>query len=82
MKHINELENSSFNPDPFISKSLSQAPKDNTKNKVGCQTVIFKKAPVIIGNYATVAAGSIVFTNVKEGTVVLGNPAKRMKELE
>lgn len=35
-----------------------------------------------VGNYATVAAGSIVFTNVKEGTVVLGNPAKRMKELE
>lgn len=35
-----------------------------------------------IGKYATVAAGSIVFTNVREGTVVLGNPAKRMKELE
>lgn len=35
-----------------------------------------------IGNRATVAAGSIVFTNVREETLVLGNPARRMKELE
>lgn len=35
-----------------------------------------------IGNRATIAAGSIVFTNVREGSLVLGNPAKRMKELE
>jgi len=35
-----------------------------------------------IGNQATVAAGSIVFTNVREGSLVLGNPAKRMRELE
>ncbi len=35
-----------------------------------------------IGDGATVAAGSIVFTNVKAGTTVLGNPAKRMRELE
>ncbi|MBR0143799.1 MAG: NeuD/PglB/VioB family sugar acetyltransferase [Clostridia bacterium] len=35
-----------------------------------------------IGDGATVAAGSIVFANVKAGTTVLGNPAKRMRELE
>ena len=35
-----------------------------------------------IGEKATVAAGSIVFTNVRAGTTVLGNPARRMKELE
>lgn len=35
-----------------------------------------------IGDGATVAAGSVVFTNVKAGTTVLGNPAKRMKGLE
>lgn len=35
-----------------------------------------------IGDGATVAAGSIVFSNVKAGTTVLGNPAKRMKALE
>ena len=35
-----------------------------------------------VGDAATIAAGSIVFTNVKAGTTVLGNPAKRMKELE
>ena len=35
-----------------------------------------------IGDGAKIAAGSIVFTNVKAGTTVLGNPAKRMKGLE
>ena len=35
-----------------------------------------------VGDNATVAAGSIVFSNVKAGTTVLGNPAKRMRELE
>ena len=35
-----------------------------------------------IGDGAKIAAGSIVFTNVKAGTIVLGNPAKRMKGLE
>lgn len=35
-----------------------------------------------VGKNAKIAAGSIVFTNVKAGTTVLGNPAKRMKALE
>lgn len=35
-----------------------------------------------VGNKARIAAGSVVFTNVKAGTTVLGNPAHRMKELE
>ncbi len=35
-----------------------------------------------VGDGATVAAGSIVFTNVKAGTTVLGNPARRMREIE
>ena len=35
-----------------------------------------------VGDRARIAAGSIVFSNVKAGTTVLGNPAKRMKELE
>lgn len=35
-----------------------------------------------IADNAIVAAGSVVFTNVREGTTVLGNPAKRMKGLE
>lgn len=35
-----------------------------------------------VGDNAVIAAGSIVFRNVKEGTTVLGNPAQRMKELE
>jgi len=32
-----------------------------------------------IGNNSLVAAGSVVFTNVKDGTKVLGNPAKRIE---
>ena len=35
-----------------------------------------------IGDNAVVAAGSVVFTNVKAGTTVLGNPARRIKEIE
>lgn len=35
-----------------------------------------------VGDRAKIAAGSIVFTNVKSGTTVLGNPAKRMEGLE
>lgn len=35
-----------------------------------------------VGDRAKIAAGSIVFSNVRAGTTVLGNPAKRMKELE
>lgn len=35
-----------------------------------------------IGDKSVIAAGSIVFTNVRQGTTVMGNPAKRMKELE
>ena len=54
--------------------------------KVGLEVNIGGHAFVVpgrkIGNNATIAAGSIVFTNVKAGTTVLGNPARRMKELE
>ena len=35
-----------------------------------------------VGDGATIAAGSVVFRNVMEGTTVLGNPAKRMEILE
>lgn len=35
-----------------------------------------------VGDGAIVAAGSVVFRNVKENTTVLGNPAKRIEALE
>lgn len=35
-----------------------------------------------VGENAVIAAGSVVFSNVKAGTTVLGNPAKRMRALE
>ena len=54
--------------------------------KVGSEVNIGGHAFIIpgrkVGDAATIAAGSIVFSNVKAGTTVLGNPAKRMRELE
>ena len=54
--------------------------------KVGSEVNIGGHAFIIpgrkVGDGATIAAGSIVFTNVKAGTTVLGNPARRMRELE
>ena len=54
--------------------------------KIGCECMIGGHSYIIprkkIGDRATVAAGSIVFSNVKAGTTVLGNPAKRMACLE
>lgn len=54
--------------------------------KIGSEVSIGGHAFVIpkrkVGDGATIAAGSIVFSNVKAGTTVLGNPAKRMRELE
>ncbi len=35
-----------------------------------------------VGDRAHIAAGSIVFSNVKAGTTVLGNPAKRFRAIE
>ena len=35
-----------------------------------------------VGDHAVIAAGSVVFNNVKEKTTVIGNPAKRLKAIE
>lgn len=48
--------------------------------KIGGHAYILPKKKV--GNDAVVAAGSVVFRNVKAGTTVLGNPAKRVSFLE
>ena len=54
--------------------------------KIGEEILVGAHAYIVpdrkIGNGATIAAGSVVFTNVKPNTTVLGNPARRMKELE
>lgn len=54
--------------------------------KVGSEVKIGGHAFIVpgrkVGDSATIAAGSIVFSNVKSSTTVLGNPAKRMRELE
>lgn len=53
---------------------------------IGCRVSIGGHAFLIpsrkVGDDAVVAAGSVVFNNVRKGTTVLGNPAKRMRELE
>lgn len=54
--------------------------------KIGSEVSIGGHAFIVperkIGDGATVAAGSVVFSNVRAGTTVLGNPARRMKGLE
>ncbi|MBR0151756.1 MAG: acetyltransferase [Synergistaceae bacterium] len=53
---------------------------------IGREVMIGGHAYVIprkrVGDRATIAAGSVVFTNVRAGTTVLGNPAKRIPCLE
>lgn len=51
-----------------------------SKVSIGGHAFIVPKK--VVGNGAVIAAGSIVFRNVKEGTTVLGNPAQRMEILE
>ena len=48
--------------------------------KIGGGSYIVPKRK--IGDDAVVASGSVVFTNVRAGTTVIGNPARRMKEIE
>lgn len=54
--------------------------------KIGREVMIGGHAYIVpgrnIGDKATIAAGSVVFTNVKAGIKVLGNPAHRMECLE
>jgi sugar O-acyltransferase (sialic acid O-acetyltransferase NeuD family) len=59
---------------------ISGAVRIGTEVSIGGHAFIVPERK--IGDGATVAAGSIVFTNVRAGTTVLGNPARRMKELE
>ena len=44
---------------------------------MGCGVLVAPSK--IIGDGATVGIGSVVISNVKAGTKVFGNPAKRMK---
>ena len=50
------------------------------KVKIGGNAYIIPKRK--IGENATIASGGVVFTNVKSGTTVIGNPAKRIKAIE
>ena len=62
------------------STGISGECRIGSEVNIGGHAFIIPKRKV--GDGATVAAGSIVFSNVKAGTTVLGNPAKRMRELE
>ncbi len=60
----------------FGGCSINGHVKIGNRVKVGGKSYFCPK--VKIGDDATVAAGSVVFTNVKAGRHVLGNPAKRI----
>lgn len=64
----------------MVGTGISGGCKIGTEVNIGGHVFIVPERK--IGDRATIAAGSVVFTNVKPGTTVLGNPAKRMKELE
>ncbi|MBR3108789.1 MAG: acetyltransferase [Clostridia bacterium] len=64
----------------MVGTGISGGCKIGSEVSIGGHAFILPER--IIGDGATVAAGSVVFTNVKAGMTVLGNPAKRMKELE
>ena len=64
----------------MVGTAISGGCKIGSEAKIGGHVFIIPEKKV--GDNATVTAGSVVFTNVKPGITVLGNPAKRMRELE
>lgn len=64
----------------MVGTGISGECKIGTEVNIGGHVFIIPGRKV--GDGATLAAGSVVFTNVKAGVTMLGNPAKRMKELE
>lgn len=81
-------QNCSIGHDVFIGDYTTIMPGTGISGavKIGSEVSVGGHAFIVperrIGDKATIAAGSIVFTNVKDGSTVLGNPARRMKELE
>lgn len=61
----------------FADCSINGHVKIGNRVKIGGKAYLCPK--VKIGDDATVASGSVVFTNVKAGRHVLGNPAKRIE---
>ena len=56
---------------------LSKAPVVGDGVVIGAHAVLL--GDIHIGNHATIGAGSVVLSNVGEGEVWAGNPAKRVK---
>ncbi len=54
------------------------APRIGNNVEIGSNVVIL--GDVTVGDNATIGAGSVVVTNVPEGTVVVGNPAKVIRK--
>ena len=78
----------SLGHDVFIDKYSCIMPGTSISGycKIGKQVTVGGHTFIVpgknIGDRAIIAAGSVVFGNVKSGTTVLGNPAKRMRALE
>ena len=74
----------SLGHDVFIDKYSCIMPGTSISGycKIGKQVTVGGHTFIVpgknIGDRAIIAAGSVVFGNVKSGTTVLGNPAKRM----
>ncbi len=74
--------------DTYIGKYSTVQPATGISGnvKIGEKVSIGGHAFIVpnkkIGNEAVVAAGSVVFANVKANSTVLGNPAKRMRAIE
>ena len=78
----------SLGHDVFIDKYSCIMPGTSISGycKIGKQVTVGGHTFIVprknIGDRVIIAAGSVVFGNVKSGTTVLGNPAKRMRALE
>jgi acetyltransferase-like isoleucine patch superfamily enzyme len=69
-----------YNDHPMWSKVIHQPIKVGKHVWIGAAAIILPG--VIIGDYAVIAAGSVVAANVPEGAIVGGNPARILKYRE
>jgi putative colanic acid biosynthesis acetyltransferase WcaB len=63
----------------FADGSFSGAPKIGNNVDIGANVVII--GSVSIGNNAVIGAGSVVVKDVPEGAVVVGNPARVIRQV-
>lgn len=65
---------------PMSDTKAKRGPLLRRKSKIGANATLLPG--VVIGRYALVGAGAVVVRDVPEGTVVVGNPARVIKEVD